>query len=56
VETDNFWREPSWWDEEIYEYNNEAIQESVLNKKRRRAQGLVLSEESYSFVTIISRF
>jgi hypothetical protein len=56
VETDNFWREPSWWDEEVYEYDDEAILESVLNRKRQRARGLVLSKESYSFVTIISRF
>jgi hypothetical protein len=45
-----------WWDESVYEYDDEAILESVLDKKRLRATGLVLSKESYSFVTIISRF
>jgi hypothetical protein len=55
VETES-WHEPPWWDEEVYEYDDQAIFESVLNRKRKRAKGLVLNIESYSFVQIIAKF
>jgi hypothetical protein len=52
----NIWHDLPWWDDRVYEYNNEALMEEVLNKKRKRAEGLVLDIESYSFVTIITQY
>jgi hypothetical protein len=53
---EGIWRDPPWWDERIYEYNDEALLEEVLKKKRKRAEGLVMPIESYSFVTIITKY
>ena len=48
--------QPKWWDEMVWEYNNEGLTIEVLKNKEQRCNGKVLSNESYDFVVFISSY
>jgi hypothetical protein len=45
-----------WWDDKIYVYNITAIEQEILENKKRRNAGKVLTDDSYDFVVFVSAY
>ena len=43
-----------WYRDEIYEYDNKGLTQTILNIKKKRKEDLKLNWESYDFVILLS--